>query len=261
MEASERAPAAGRGDARPAGVSAHEGVRSVFYYNTQVETGQTMELNIFESRYRIMVKRVMEEPSRNRELIFLPNFGDYVAASGDIGMLARVERHFALPSDSFGDPDGELPRAEIRLKLQERVMVLWHWVEPNTKGLHECTFQRLPLMPSPRLLEPLRDAMHVSAVSRYTVRTQQGFLNIHSSPDSPHNLENVVGQLYEQEQVVALEHRPGWVRHERGWSVSRVRFDNWLWLVPEEPQPLTPDALLMESEHKLLSSSDACAIR
>ena len=244
MEAADRTDVMHKADGP--GVSKHEGVRSIFYYNTHVETGQTMALNIFELRYRIMVKRVMEEPSRNRELIFLPNFGDYIAASGDIGMLARVERYFPIPSD-YSDPDSELPRAEIRLKLLDRVMVLWHWVEPGSKGLHECTFQRVPLMPSPQLLEPLRDAMHVSAVSRYTVRTQQGFLNIHSSPESPDNLENVVGQLYEEEQIVALEHRPGWVRHERGWSVSRVRFDDWVWLVPEEPQALTPDALLMES--------------
>ena len=108
MEASENAPGVRpTGNARAAGVSAHEGVRSIFYYNTHVEAGQTMGLNIFESRYRIMVKRVIEEPSRNRELIFLPNFGDYVAASGDIGMLARVEGHRAFPSDS----DGEPPRA------------------------------------------------------------------------------------------------------------------------------------------------------
>ena len=244
MEAADSTEVARKADGP--GVSAHEGIRSIFYYNTHVEIGQTMALNIFELRYRIMVKRVMEEPSRNRELIFLPNFGDYVAASGDIGMLARVERYFPIPSDS-SDPDGELPRAEIRLKLLDRVMVLWHWVEPGTKGLHECTFQRVPLMPSPQLLEPLRDAMHVSAVSRYTVRTQQGFLNIHSSPESPDNLENVIGQLYEEEEVVALEHRPGWVRHGRGWSVSRVRFDDWVWLVPEEPQELAPHALLMES--------------
>lgn len=233
------------GDER-AGLSAHEGVRSIFYYNTHVEPGQTMGLNLFESRYRIMVKRVMEDPSRNRELIFLPNFGDYVAASGDIGILARVDHYFPIPSDAM-DPDDELPRAEIELTMHDRVMVLWHWVEPGTKGLHECTFKRLSLAPSPHLLEPLRDAMHISSVSRYIVRTQRGFLNIHSSPESPDNLDNVVGQLNELEEIVALEHRAGWVRHARGWSISRVRFDNWVWLVPVEPQALAPDAVLIES--------------
>jgi hypothetical protein len=159
-------------------------------------------------------------------------------------------------------------------------MILWHWVEPATKGLHECTFRRIPLLPSPHALEPLRDAMHTSAgappstssfprlllspertslshasrlamvvhaVSRYTVRTQRGFLNVHSSPSSPDDTENIVGRLEEADQIVALEHRPGWVRHERGWSVARVRLDNWLWLVPEHPQVLAPDADLMES--------------
>ena len=29
------------------------------------------------------------------------------------------------------------------------------------------------------------------------------------------------------EVITALEHRPGWVRHDQGWSVSRVRGDSW----------------------------------
>ena len=84
-------------------------------------------------------------------------------------------------------------------------------------------------------------------VSRYHVRTQRGFLNIHSTPDAADQLDNVVGRLEEAEQIVALEHRPGWVRHARGWSVSRLRGDSWLWLIPEHPQVLAPCVDLIQS--------------
>lgn len=223
----------------------HDGVRSLFYYNTEVEPGQTVGLHLFEPRYRILIKRAWEEPSRNRELVFLPNFKDYIGASGDLGVIARVQRYTPIPSES-GDPE-ELPRAEVQLEFGERVMVLFHWVEPETKGMHECTFRRIPELPSRPALEPLRDALHTSSVSRYHVRTQRGFLNIHSAPDDAHEVEDVVGRLEEAEQIVALEHRPGWVRHTRGWSVSRIRGDSWLWLIPEHPQVLAPGVDLIQS--------------
>ena len=50
----------------------YDGVRSLFYYNTEVQPGQTVGLHLFEPRYRILIKRAWEQPSRNRELIFLP---------------------------------------------------------------------------------------------------------------------------------------------------------------------------------------------
>ena len=60
------------GGASNPGDRMYEGVRSIFYYNTEVQPGQSVGLHLFEPRYRVLVKRAVEEPARNRELIFLP---------------------------------------------------------------------------------------------------------------------------------------------------------------------------------------------
>ena len=57
----------------------------------------------------------------------------------------------------------------------------------------------------------------------------------------------------QDEVITALEHRPGWVRHDQGWSVSRVRGDSWLWLVPEHPQEIAAGVQIIEGSDNTLS--------
>ena len=38
------------------------GIRSIFFYNAEVEIGEVIQLHFFEPRYRLMIKRAMEEP-------------------------------------------------------------------------------------------------------------------------------------------------------------------------------------------------------
>ena len=45
------------------------------------------------------------------------------------------------------------------------------------------------------------DAVHAGAGRLFRVRTQVGFLNVHSQPDNPHRCDNVVAQLHEGQIV------------------------------------------------------------
>ena len=67
---------------------------------------------------------------------------------------------------------------------------------------------------------------------RYIVRTTQGFLNVHSEPGDPFELDNVVGQLSEGEIVTSVKPNVGdWVCHDSGgWSISL--FNDFVWLQP-----------------------------
>ena len=109
-------------------------VRSVFFYNQEPRLGSTTGLHFFEPRYRLLVQRLVQEPRRSASFVFLPNYSDYQARHGDIGYLAQVGWHRAVPSD---DPY-ELPRADVQITFTERVIVLFHWVEPEAYGLCEC---------------------------------------------------------------------------------------------------------------------------
>ena len=55
---------------------------------------------------------------------------------------------------------------------------------------------------------------------KYRVDAPRGFLNVHSEPDDPFRLDNVVEQLDHGTVVTATEERDGWVRHDMGgWSI------------------------------------------
>lgn len=201
-----------------AAAPAYDGIRSIFFYNSEVLLGQSIGLHLFEPRYRIMIQRAMTEPSRQRQLIFLPNFREYIPAHGDIGFGATITRHRAIPS-----PGDELPRAEITMRFDTRIMVLFHWVEPNSSGLHECTFKQLPDSPPPLGdVEQLRDSLQTSCDGRYTVTAQNGFLNVHEEPSDPYSA-NVIHQLSDGDQVNfphlwQLWH--AWGGSRSGWLVA-----------------------------------------
>ena len=69
------------------------------------------------------------------------------------------------------------------------------------------------------------------AGKRFRVDSLVGFLNVHSEPDDPFRLDNVVGQLGHGEVVESTSERGDWVAHDGGgWSI-RVH-DGHHFLVP-----------------------------
>ena len=43
-----------------------DGIRSIFFFNTEPPLGTVIQLHFFEPRYRLMIKRAMEEPCDGR---------------------------------------------------------------------------------------------------------------------------------------------------------------------------------------------------
>ena len=131
-------------------------VRSIFFSNDEIEIGTGIGLHLFEPRYRLMVQRAMSSPERRRQIIFLPNFRRYIGAHGDIGALANITGY--RPNRHQRDDKSSLPRADVTLNFACRVLVLFHWEEPESGSLHECTFRELPpLLPLFGLLDRLLD--------------------------------------------------------------------------------------------------------
>ena len=232
------------------GMAAYEGIRSIFFYNSDVELGQEIGLHLFEPRYRVMIKRAMTEPSRCKQIIFLPNFRDYIPSHGDVGFAATITRYRPIRSTDM--KPGELPRAEIQMRFESRVLVLFHWVEPSTHGLHECSFVRISdVAPPDDRLHNLRQTLSASVDSRYVVNTRQFLsstqqsvmLPVHSEPGNPFDQGTVVGHIEDGESVVALEHDGrGWIRHATGWSVTR--HEERITLVPANASRMCQFSLL-----------------
>ena len=107
-------------------------VRSIFFYNATPPVGAAVGLHFFEPRYRLLAVRALSE-ERQRQFVFLPNYSSYQAAHGDIGLLATITDYRPI-----GGSSTELPRADVELRFEARVLVLFHWVERETSGLHEC---------------------------------------------------------------------------------------------------------------------------
>ena len=149
-------------------------IRSIFYYNTCPQLGATVGLHFFEPRYRVLVQRAMHEPQRARSFVFLPNYSDYQAAHGDLGYLATITAFQPQP----GRP-GELPRADVQLRFDQRVILLFHWVESNTGGLCECI-----CMPVDRSM-PVPSHLPAAAAEEIASWTRLDWL---SGVDGPHLL-------------------------------------------------------------------------
>mmetsp|Transcript_24071 Transcript_24071/g.33637 ORF Transcript_24071/g.33637 Transcript_24071/m.33637 type:complete len:214 (+) Transcript_24071:108-749(+) len=85
------------------------------------------------------------------------------------------------------------------------------------------------------LLNSLRARQEELAVGigkRYITRTQKGFLNIHSDPQSgPYAVDNIVGQLTESQIVTSIGKFEEWIQHDAGgWSIAE--FGGFVWLQP-----------------------------
>lgn len=118
-------------------------VRPLFFYNTNKNVGERLGLHLFEPRFKEMISRVWTTALELRassaqdadlaaadvlatEFLFLPNFVNYEASPGDVGLIARLD-------DVQIFPDG---RAALQATLTRWVVVRHHWVEDGTYGLH-----------------------------------------------------------------------------------------------------------------------------
>ena len=107
-------------------------------------------LHFFEPRYRLLVKRAMTEERAN-QFIFLPNYASYTAAHGDIGFLTTIVDYSPVPVANAN----ELPRADVKIRFDMRVLLLFHWMESDTGGLTECLCTPIPPdAPLPELAWP-----------------------------------------------------------------------------------------------------------
>jgi len=102
----------------------------IFFYNEMLYPTSVLRLHLFEPRYKLMIKRALEA---TRCFAYVPNFKDYKAKQGDIGLVARVE-------DCQFLFDG---RALLEANITIRFKITDHWVEEGTNNLFYCQYVEL----------------------------------------------------------------------------------------------------------------------
>jgi len=100
----------------------------IFFFNDTLYPSSILRLHLFEPRYKLMIKRALEG---NRCFAYVPNFTDYKAQKGDVGLVARVVECQFLH-------DG---RALLEAQITTRFKITDHWVEEGTHNLFYCQFE------------------------------------------------------------------------------------------------------------------------
>ena len=124
----------------------------IFYYNDCLFPGSRLSLHLFEQRYRVMMQRVV---NTCRSFAYVPNFNDYRANVGDPALVAQLEEVEFMA-------DG---RCILEAKLISRHIIVDHYVEEGTQGLHFCRLQKLeddPIIDDPAKLARCVELMQVS---------------------------------------------------------------------------------------------------
>ena len=130
-----------------------EALLPIFYYNDALFPGSRLELHLFELRYRVMMKRVVDT---TRTFAYVPNFTNFWAKVGDVAMVAQLEEVDILP-------DG---RALLQALLTGRYLLTDHFVEEGTQGLHYCRL-------SPLKDEPMSEEEITATVQLLTDNTEK----------------------------------------------------------------------------------------
>uniref|UniRef100_A0A0G4F647 RING-type domain-containing protein n=1 Tax=Chromera velia CCMP2878 TaxID=1169474 RepID=A0A0G4F647_9ALVE len=102
----------------------------IFFYNSALVPGEMLGLHLFEPRYRIMMKRIVEN---GRKFVYLPSFERYSAKEGDIGLVAELEE-----CSEFHDG-----RWQLGATMKERLRITEAWVEDGTFHLWYCKLERI----------------------------------------------------------------------------------------------------------------------
>jgi len=109
----------------------------IFYYNLPMFPGETLSLHLFEPRYKLMMKRIV---NTSRKFAYVPNYTDYTAKVGDIALLSELKEVEFLS-------DG---RCLLEAQLLQRQKIVEHFVEEGTQGLHYCRTEVFSDDPVPR---------------------------------------------------------------------------------------------------------------
>mmetsp|Transcript_31640 Transcript_31640/g.84609 ORF Transcript_31640/g.84609 Transcript_31640/m.84609 type:complete len:271 (-) Transcript_31640:457-1269(-) len=59
----------------------------IFFYNDTLFPYSCLALHLFEERYKVMIRRIVEA---SRKFCYLPNFANYEASVGDVGVVAEI---------------------------------------------------------------------------------------------------------------------------------------------------------------------------
>lgn len=152
----------------------------IFFYNDFKFPGSTMGLRLFEPRYKIMIRRVIES---DQKFIYLPSFNGYQAEEGQIGLLGTVTH---CEFDDMGC-------ANLSMDLRQRIVVQNSWVEQGTGDLHFCEYKLLEDEPS----EPSEESRRIIQGMFNAIATQLVLPNSLEFPPAE-NLDRVLWWLIER---------------------------------------------------------------
>mmetsp|Transcript_7410 Transcript_7410/g.11070 ORF Transcript_7410/g.11070 Transcript_7410/m.11070 type:complete len:309 (-) Transcript_7410:318-1244(-) len=102
----------------------------IFYYNLTLFPGQILKLCLFEKRYLLMIKRIL---NTTRKFAYVPNYSSYEAKKGDVAIIAEIK-------DCTFDQCGH---CYITAHLMKRYIITDHFIEEDTHGLHYCEIKPL----------------------------------------------------------------------------------------------------------------------
>ena len=102
----------------------------IFYYNEALFPGARLDLHLFEPRYRVMMRRVVDSTNT---FAYVPNYTNYSARIGDVAVVAKIDECEFLA-------DG---RAVIQAKIVTRHKIIDTYVEEGTQGLHYCRLEKV----------------------------------------------------------------------------------------------------------------------
>lgn len=123
-----------------------------------------------------------------------------------------------------------------RLETQKLRESRLYWVEEEGSSSswigQPTTDTSEPVDALHKALEDRKESLKRGIGKRYIVRTQKGFLNVHSDiSKGPYATHNIVKQLPDGAIVMSKNRIGDWVQHDQGgWSIAR--HDGFLWLQP-----------------------------
>lgn len=102
----------------------------IFFYNDTLFPHSVLCLHLFEPRYKLMARRILEG---DRRFAYLPNFSNYQPAIGDVGVIAEIK-------ECEFTHDG---RALLEANCSTRFRIADFWCEDGTQGLFSCKVEKL----------------------------------------------------------------------------------------------------------------------
>jgi len=152
----------------------------IFFFNEFKFPGSIMRLRLFERRYKIMIRRVIES---DQKFIYLPSFNGYQAEQGQIGLLGTVT------SCEFDD----MGCAHLEMDLRTRIVVQNSWVEHGTGNLHFCEYTLLEDEAS----QPSADSASLVQSVFNTIKTEMATHIRATNVPPTENLDQVIWWLSE----------------------------------------------------------------